>query len=99
VAAGSGDLPADYRLEQWRYEPTPEYGGPKIDLEPLTVSEITWSAARQRVQLSVPALREGRVVYVRLSGSRFASEAGSDLWATEGWYTLNALGPSAGEVR
>jgi cytochrome c len=99
VAAGSGNLPANYRVEQWRYEPTAEYGGPKIDLEVLTAAEVGWSDGRRRVKLGLPGLRPGRVVYVRLGRSAFTSESGSDLWATEAWYTLNALGPSAGEAR
>ena len=91
AAPGSGEDLADFSVEQWRYQPTAEYGGPKVDLETLTVRALSWSDDRRRVRIDVEGLTAGRVVHVRLARSAFRSEAGADLWSTEAWYTLNAL--------
>ncbi|WP_336924008.1 CBM35 domain-containing protein [Aquipuribacter sp. SD81] len=79
-----------YELQQWRYIPTPSYGGPKIDEEPLFVDEATVSEDRTTVTLQIGGLEPGRVVHLR-SPRPFASEAGDELWNTEAWYTLNSL--------
>ena len=91
VAAGSGEDTADYALSQWRYQPSAEYGGPKLDLEALPVHSLEWSADRRRVRLGVAGLEAGRVVHVRLARDGFRSRSGAKLWSTEAWYTLNAL--------
>ncbi|MFC3687913.1 CBM35 domain-containing protein [Aquipuribacter hungaricus] len=79
-----------YQIQQWRYLPTPSYGGPKIDEEPLFVSEATVSEDRTSVTLQVDGLRPGRVVHLR-SPRPFAAADGTELWNTEAWYTLNSL--------
>jgi len=91
AAVGAGDAAAAYELEQWRYQPSPAYGGPKLDREALPVEAVDWSADRRRVRLAVSGIAAGRVVYVRLARDRFRSEGGASLWATEAWYTVNAL--------
>ncbi|MEV7084776.1 family 16 glycoside hydrolase [Streptomyces sp. NPDC093085] len=78
-----------YSVEQWRYVPTPAYGGPKIDEEVLPVAAAKLSADRKKVRLTIPGLKTDRVVHVR-SPRPFASAAGEELWSTEAWYTLNA---------
>ncbi|CAM3587442.1 family 16 glycoside hydrolase [Kibdelosporangium persicum] len=90
------DLVTKYQVSQWRYVPTPAYGGPKVDEQTLRVSSATVSADRRKVTLQIPGLQAGRVVHVR-SPRPFASESGTTLWSTEAWYTLNSLpgGPSA----
>jgi hypothetical protein len=79
-----------YRAQQWRYVPTPEYGGPKVDEETLVVSGATVSEDRTTVTLAIDGLKPGRVVHLR-SPRPFASESGAELWNTEAWYTLNSL--------
>ncbi|GAA2532795.1 hypothetical protein GCM10010295_13940 [Streptomyces intermedius] len=37
----AANLAESYRIEQWAYAPTADYGGPKIDEETLSVSEAT----------------------------------------------------------
>ncbi|MEV6304336.1 family 16 glycoside hydrolase [Actinoplanes sp. NPDC051861] len=81
---------ANYRATQWRYVPTPAYGGPKVDEEQLAVTSATVSADRLKVTLKVAGLKAGRVVHVR-SPRPFTSAAGASLWSTEAWYTLNSL--------
>jgi cytochrome c len=91
LAAGTGEQPQDYRVEQWRYEATADYGGPKIDLENLTVSKAAVSADRRHARLMIEGLQPGHVVHLRLHRGAFRSESGDPLWSTEAWYTLNAL--------
>ncbi|MYX04106.1 MULTISPECIES: family 16 glycoside hydrolase [unclassified Streptomyces] len=83
-------LAESYRVEQWTYAPTPAYGGPKIDEEALGVSEATLSEDRKKVTLTIPGLKANRVVHIR-SPRPFSSAAGTELWSTEAWYTLNSL--------
>ncbi|MFE2540007.1 family 16 glycoside hydrolase [Actinacidiphila glaucinigra] len=78
-----------YSVEQWRYVPTPAYGGPKVDEEELPVAAARISDDRRKVRITVPGLETDRVVHVR-SPRPFASADGEQLWSTEAWYTLNA---------
>ncbi|WP_199443632.1 family 16 glycoside hydrolase [Umezawaea beigongshangensis] len=91
TAAG---LAGRYRAEQWRYAPTPAYGGPKVDQENLRVASATPSADGRKVTLKLDGLKAGRVVHLR-SPRPFTSSAGVPLWNTEAWYTLNNLVGSA----
>jgi hypothetical protein len=84
------DLASRYAVEQWRYEPTADYGGPKVDEQTLTVSSATLSEDRTKVTLEIPGLEPGHVVHVR-SPRPFAAEDGQELWSTEAWYTLNRI--------
>ncbi|MFF0450745.1 family 16 glycoside hydrolase [Streptomyces sp. NPDC004609] len=84
------NLAQSYEVRQWRYSPTPEYGGPKIDEEPLRVSGAVVSKDRTQVRLDIPGLRADRVVHVR-SPRPFTAASGDALWSTEAWYTLNAI--------
>jgi hypothetical protein len=93
-------LAGRYKIKQWRYVPTADYGGPKVDEETLTAQSATLSADRKTVTLAVPGLKADRVVHVR-SPRPFSSAGGESLWSTEAWYTLNKLPGAAsgtGEV-
>ncbi|GID91506.1 hypothetical protein Adi01nite_09180 [Amorphoplanes digitatis] len=91
VSTGTADqLAARYRAEQWRYVPTPAYGGPKVDEETLPVASAVLSADRLKVTLKLTGLKPGRVVHVR-SPRPFTSTSGASLWSTEAWYSLNSL--------
>jgi hypothetical protein len=97
----AAELAKRYRIKQWRYVPTAEYGGPKVDEETLAVQSAALSDDRRTVTLSVPGLKADRVVHVR-SPRPFSSSDGESLWSTEAWYTLNRLPGTAsgtGEVR
>jgi hypothetical protein len=85
--------PANYRVSEWRYIATAEYGGPKIDEHRLSVTKAVASADRQSVRLTVPNLTEGDVVYLRMDPR---SDQGEPMWSTEAWYTLNAIPPGPG---
>ncbi len=89
-AATAANLASRYTVKQWRYTPTPSYGGPKVDEQTLSVSSATLSADGKKVTLAIAGLQPGRVVYVR-SPRPFTSTSGQSLWSTEAWYTLNAI--------
>lgn len=52
---------AAYSVTQWRYAPTPAYGGPKADEEALTVTAAKLSKDRRKVTLTIPGLKTDRV--------------------------------------
>ncbi|WP_239152406.1 family 16 glycoside hydrolase [Virgisporangium aliadipatigenens] len=87
-----------YKVEQWRYVATPQYGGPKVDEETLKVSAVKVSNDRKTVTITVDGLKPNRVVHLR-SPRPFSAANGQQLWSTEAWYTLNAKpGPQTDEV-
>ncbi|MFT7034667.1 MAG: cytochrome c [Cyclobacteriaceae bacterium] len=80
----------DYVIQQWWYLPTPDYGGPKLDLETLPIEKINLSSDRRSVRLTIPNLKKEHVVYFRLS-DQIESESGQLLWSGDAWYTLNNI--------
>jgi hypothetical protein len=84
------NLAKSYQVDQWRYVPTPQYGGPKVDEEKLTVTGVKATEDRKTVTLTVAGLQAGRVVHLR-SPRPFKAANGEQLWSTEAWYTLNAI--------
>ena len=87
---GDGWDPAQFQVEQWWYKPTPQYGGPKMDLTQMPVKSATVSADRMKVFLEVPGLKPQHVVHVRLRNIPL-SDLDHEIWTTEGWYTLNSI--------
>ena len=77
-------------MQQWRYNPTAAYGGPKLDQEGLGVEGATVSADGKTVSLTVAGVKPGRVVHIR-SPRPFSAADGEQLWSTEVWYTANAV--------
>ena len=84
------NLAAKYQVQQWRYNPTAAYGGPKLDQESLAVENATVSADGKTVSLTVDGVKPGRVVHIR-SQRPFSAADGEQLWSTEVWYTANAV--------
>ncbi len=87
--------PTNYRIEQWTYEPTAEYGGPKIETERLRdiSAEPTFRgdgdrSTAMRVRLTIPGLKTGHCVHIRCDAE---SVDGDRMWSPEVWYTLNAI--------
>ena len=85
-----GQEPNDYKIQQWWYLPTPNYGGPKLDLESLTIKKIDISSDRSSVRLTIPNLKKEHVVYFRLN-DQIKSKSGQLLWSGDAWYTLNNI--------
>ncbi|MDH5251201.1 MAG: cytochrome C [Cyclobacteriaceae bacterium] len=82
--------PADFFVQQWWYLPTPNYGGPKMDLEKMSITKITVSPERSKVYLEIPGLKKEHVLYFRLADD-LHSATGQSLWSSEAWYTLNNI--------
>jgi cytochrome c len=78
------------KVQQWWYLPTADYGGPKKDLQDLKISVLEISADRKHMKISLPQLKEKRVVYIGLPAT-LTSSNGSYLWSGETWYTLNKI--------
>jgi hypothetical protein len=41
LKAGKSLQPSDFLVQQWWYKPTKNYGGPKMDLEQMEISQTT----------------------------------------------------------
>lgn len=88
VAAGFGNDPADFNFTRWRYLPTANYGGPKLDETKLAVSNLSWSADRKKVTITFSGMLPGHVYHLRLPNSWTDTE-NRKLWSTESWTTVN----------
>ncbi len=84
--------PAEIPLQvsQWSYEPTANYGGPKLDQHTLQIAAAEFSQDRKKLRLEIEDLKVGYVVYFSFSPA-FRSEKDEKLWSGEAWYTLNAI--------
>lgn len=80
----------NFLVQQWWYEPTRDYGGPKKDLEVLKVVDLSFSADRKTVHLKIDGMKEEYLVYFRII-EPFTSNENHSLWTTEAWYTLNSI--------
>jgi cytochrome c len=90
LPAAQNVRPADFQLQDWRYEPTADYGGEKLDLRELPVRRAELSPDRRRVGLDVVGLGAGRVLHLEVVGA-LANQRGEPLWSREAWYTLNRI--------
>jgi cytochrome c len=79
-----------FTARDWRYVPTEEYGGPKVDERPLEIRGVTVSADRRTVNLHIPQIQDDRVLYLRVH-PMLQSQTGRLPWATESWSTINRL--------
>ncbi len=87
---GDGWNVDDWEVKQWRYVPTKDYGGPKVDPEDLKVESASVSKDRKHVGLKLLGMKAGHIVYVHMK-DRYVSEAGRELWSTETWYSMNNI--------
>lgn len=84
------DLASRYQASQWTYNPTSNYGGPKIGEESLPVTDARLSPDRLTVSLDIDGVRPDRVVHIR-SPRPFEADDGEELWSTEVWYTASVV--------
>jgi len=89
LAPGVDVRPADFRVRDWTYRPTADYGGPKLDERELPVRAVDLSPDRRRIRLALDGLAPGRVVHLEVLGP--LAGASGPLWSREAWYTLNRL--------
>ena len=87
---GDGLRPSDYLIRQWRYVPSEEYGGDKIDEELLTVRSVQLSPDRKQALLQIDGMKPAHVIYVRIAHP-FISSENEEMWTTESWCTVNSL--------
>jgi cytochrome c len=90
IAPGRGWEKENWDVQQWRYVPTEEYGGPKVDEETLAVRSVSISADRRKAFLEIEGMKPDHVVALRIVGP-VVDESGAALGATQAWYTLNRI--------
>lgn len=90
IAEFVGDSPQHYVATQYRYEPTEEYGGPKIDERLLPIKSANVSEDRRKVFIELDEMEAGSVIHVRLIGP-WKSNDDKEPWTTEAWYTMNKI--------
>jgi cytochrome c len=90
LAAAAAPGPVDFRVRDWTYRPTADYGGPKVDERELSVRAVRLLPDRRRIFLALDGLAPGRVVHLEVVGE-LAGARGGPLWSREAWYTLNRL--------
>ncbi|MDQ2656763.1 MAG: cytochrome C, partial [Bacteroidota bacterium] len=90
IAGNSEADPADFKVQQWRYEGTSAYGGPKLDLKRLNVRHVQLSDGGRKIYLSIDGLQKEHVVYLAIPED-LRSTTGQSLWSNETWYTLNNI--------
>ena len=83
-------LPEDIEIQQWRYEATADYGGPKLDHHHLQANKIELSEDDQTLIIHIDHLKAGHVVYFQLP-DHWHSKQGLPLWSGDIWYTLNNI--------
>ena len=82
----------NYAVQQWTYEATKQYGGPKKDVEDLQVKTATPASDGMGVVLAMDGLKPDRLVQFLLNPR---SVDGEEIWSAEAWYTLKRLPGSA----
>ena len=87
---GDGSSASDYEIAQWYYQPTAQYGGPKMDERVLSIRSVNVSNDRKKVFLEIEGIKGRHVQYIHLN-KHFISELGHQLWSTEAWYTMNSI--------
>ena len=95
-ARPSAAAPDNFDVSQFSYAYHPDYGSPRFNhagekdsQTPIEVSDVTLSANRLEMRLSLSGWREGHVTQVRCYD--ITSEAGKALWHDTFHYTLNQI--------
>ena len=77
----------NFEMEQYYYEATESYGGPKKGVETLKITAVKLSDDRKKIFLATNGIKDRKVVYIRIK-KPFVSESNQKLWSTETWYTM-----------
>lgn len=77
-------------VSSYRYEPTSNYGGPKVDARRDRISGLRLSADRKTLAISVAGLATGRVYRIMIAPEA-KTAAGASLFTRNAWYTLNRI--------
>jgi cytochrome c len=79
-----------YQITQFYYQPTENYGGPKLGEKRLGIQSVHLSDDRKKVFIHLSGMKENHVLYVYLP-IPFTSQQGNALWSSEAWYTMNKI--------
>lgn len=77
----------DFEVQQYYYEATDQYGGPKLGEETLKIVSVNLSEDRKKIFLEIDGIKENKVVYIHIK-KPFKSDNDQSLWSTETWYTM-----------
>lgn len=77
----------NFEVQQYYYEATDQYGGPKLGEETLKIVSVSLSEDRKKIFLQIDGIKENKVVYIHIK-KPFISETDQSLWSTETWYTM-----------
>jgi cytochrome c len=97
LPTNTGSNLAEYEITQWKYVPTMQYGGPKVDPSKPQVLSASISKERTKVFLEINDLKQGYVVYINLPKT-WKSKNGNEIWTNKGWYTLNYIPEEKGVI-
>jgi len=98
MALDQGWDPNEYTVQQWYYQPTRNYGGPKLNQVDLPIRSASVSEDRKKVFLELDGMKPNHVIYLKLPAS-WTSANNHEIWSTEAWYTMNQIPDSRpGEV-
>lgn len=93
--AAADAVPARFTVSTYRYQPTVNYGGGKLETKNassgVTVSSASLSSDGRKVLLNITGLQTGRVVQLKLVNMKSAT--GETPFAVDAYYTLNSFGP------
>lgn len=81
---------SNYNIYQFYYEPTANYGGPKLGEKKLPIQSVNLSEDRKKVFLELSGMKENHVLYVHIP-TPLISREGNSLWSTEAWYNMNKI--------
>lgn len=81
-------------VSSWHYQPTPAYGGARLDIRKLRITRIRTSADRRVAALAVDGLQPGRVYRIMIA-PELRDSAGRAYWTRNAWYTLNRISEAA----
>ncbi len=90
LVPGDGWETENYEVSQFYFQPTENYGGPKLDEKQLQIKSVNVSADNKKVFLELEGMKEAHVLHVHLK-EPMVSTNGNGLWTTEAWYTMNAI--------
>jgi cytochrome c len=79
-----------YDIYQFYYEPTANYGGPKLGEHKLPIQSVNVSEDGKKVFLELSGMKENHVIYVHIP-TPFISRGGNPLFSAEAWYTMNKI--------
>ncbi|MEZ4968295.1 MAG: PA14 domain-containing protein [Flavobacteriaceae bacterium] len=87
IASGESMNIDAFEVQQYYYQATEDYGGPKLGVEDLKIKSVHPSVDRKKVFLEIDGIQENRVVYIHIK-KPIKSDNDQPLWSTETWYTM-----------